>query len=247
MNGPPPDVVAEATEATEAVADRRERDLNAVITRMGIAAWSIVGAAVLIWIVLQILGRLQILLAPVVLAVAIIYILNPLVGWLARHRTPRIIAAFLGFLFLAAILVGIGAAVAPVIADQGSQLTADFPQIYEDATADFENLAADMGFPGTEIWSYEEFTDFLHDPEAQDQILSVVWDRLGAVTSGLLETILVFVIAPVVAFYVLIDLPRIRRESVSLIPQRHRDEVVFVSRRLGGAVGGSSGARCWWR
>ncbi len=231
MNQTAPDVPQE-------VEERRERDLNAVITRMGIAAWSIVGAAVLIWIVLQVLGRFTILLAPVVLAIAIIYILNPLVGWLARRHIPRMIAAFLGFLFLAAILVGIGAAIAPIIADQGSDLTTSFPEIYEDAAVELENLASDLGFAGVDLWSYDELTDFIQDPEAQDQILSVVWDRLGAVTSGLLETVLVFVIAPVVAFYVLIDLPRIRKESVSLIPERHREEVLFVSRRLGGAVGG---------
>jgi predicted PurR-regulated permease PerM len=231
MNQADPDV-------PPAVEERRERDLNAVITRMGIAAWSIVGAAVLIWIVLQVLGSVKILLAPVVLAIAIIYILNPLVSWLARRHIPRIIAAFLGFLFLAAILVGIGAAITPIIADQGSDLTTSFPEIYEDAAVQLENLAADLGFAGVDLWSYDEVTDFMRDPEAQDQILAVVWDRLGAVTSGLLETVLVFVVAPVVAFYVLIDLPRIRQESVSLIPERHREEVLFVSRRLGGAVGG---------
>jgi predicted PurR-regulated permease PerM len=37
---------------------------------------------------------------------------------------------------------------------------------------------------------------------------------------------------------VLIDLPRVREEAVGLVPERHRAEVVYVSRRLGGAVGG---------
>jgi len=225
-------------DAVPAADERPARDLNALITRMGVAAWSIVGAAVLIWIALLVLGRLQILLAPVVLSVALIYILNPMVGWLARHRVPRIIAAFLGFLFLLGVLAGIGAAVAPVVADQGSELGSSFPEIYEDATADLESLADDMGFGSVEIWSYEEVREFVQDPEAQDQILSVVWDRLGDVTTGVLETILVFVLAPVVAFYVLIDLPRIRQEAVALVPERHRAEVLHVSRRLGDAVGG---------
>lgn len=232
MNQQPPD------DAAAAVEEKLPRDLNALITRMGVAAWSIVGAAVLIWIALEVLGRLRILLAPVVLSVALIYVLNPVVGWLARHRVPRMIAAFLGFLFLLGVLVGVGAAVAPVIADQGSGLGNSLPEIYEDATADLERLASEIGFGNVEIWSYEEVVDFAQDPEAQDQILSVVWDRLGAVTTGVLETILVFVLAPVVAFYVLIDLPRIRREAIALVPPRHRAEVLHVSRRLGDAVGG---------
>jgi predicted PurR-regulated permease PerM len=232
MNDVPPDVVPET------IAETPERDLNALITRMGITAWSIVGAAVLIWVVLLVLGRLRILLAPVVLAVAIIYILNPLVNWLSGHRVPRILAAFLGFMFLLAVLAGIGAAVVPVVADQGSELTTSFPQIYEDAASDLEGMISDMGFTNVHIWRYQEVKDFINDPEAQDQILSAIWSRLGDVTSGLLETILVFVIAPVVAFYVLIDLPRIRKEATALIPERHKAEVLHVSRRLGGAVGG---------
>jgi predicted PurR-regulated permease PerM len=219
------------------VEEKPERDLSALITRMGIAAWSMVGAAALIWIVLLVLSRFQILLAPVVLSIALIYVLSPPVNWMARHRVPRIIAAFLGFLLLLMILVGIGAAVAPLIADQGSELATNFPEIYEDTTADIENLAADMGF-SIDIWSYDRVSDFLHDPEAQDQILSVVWERLGDVTTGVLETVLVFVLAPVVAFYVLIDLPRVRKEAIDLIPEQHKEEVVHVARRLGDAVGG---------
>ncbi|MFQ5555454.1 MAG: AI-2E family transporter, partial [Acidimicrobiia bacterium] len=61
---------------------------------------------------------------------------------------------------------------------------------------------------------------------------------IGRVTSGLLVAVLVFFVAPVVAFYVLIDLPRVRKETISLIPEHLQDEVTYVSRQLGGAVGG---------
>ncbi len=215
-----------------------ERDLTALVTRMGIAAWSIVGAAALIWIVLQVLIRFDILLAPVVLSVALIYILNPLVNMLASRRVPRILSAFLAFLVMLAVVAGIGLAVTPLIADQGSELANRFPEIYDDTVAEIEDLAASLGFEDVDLWSYDRVTVFIQDPEAQDQILSVVWDRLGEVTTGFVEAVLVFVLAPVVAFYVLVDLPRVREEAISLIPKRHKEEVLHVSRRLGDAVGG---------
>ena len=233
MADPPVETVDE-----EAADSAPERDLNALITRTGIAAWSIVGAAVLIWIVLQVLIRFDILLAPVVLSVALIYILNPVVNWLSNRRVPRIIGAFLAFLLMLAVIAGIGLAVTPLVADQGAELANRFPEIYEDSVAEVEDLARSLGFEDVDIWSYDRLQDFLHDPEAQDQILSVVWDRLGEVTTGVLETILVFVLAPVVAFYLLIDLPRVREEATALIPTRHRAEVLHVSSRLGEAVGG---------
>jgi predicted PurR-regulated permease PerM len=233
MTDTPVDAVEE-----NAAAPPSDRDLNALITRTGIAAWSIVGAAVLIWILLQVLIRFNILLAPIVLSVALIYILNPVVNWLSDRRVPRIIGAFLAFMLMLAVLAGIGLAVTPLVADQGSELANRFPEIYEDTTAEIEDLAASLGFEEVNIWSYDRLQDFLHDPEAQDQILSAVWERLGEVTTGVLETILVFVLAPVVAFYVLIDLPRVREEATSLIPERHKAEVLHVSSRLGEAVGG---------
>ena len=128
-----------------------ERDLNALITRTGIAAWSIVGAAVLIWIVLQVLIRFDILLAPIVLSVALIYILNPVVNWLSNRRVPRIIGAFLAFMLMLAVIAGIGLAVTPLVADQGSELANRFPEIYEDSVAEIEDLARSLGFEDVDI------------------------------------------------------------------------------------------------
>ena len=226
---PPVDEVQEA---------EPQQDLSVLISRIGITAWSIVGAAALIWILLQVFVRIDVLLAPVVFAVATIYVLNPVVNWLSARHIPRVIAAFLAFMMLLGVLVLFGFAVAPAVTSQASELANRFPEIYEDSATEIEDLVANLGFEGVDLWSYERFQEFLRDPDAQDQILSVVWDRLGEVTTGLLETILVFFLAPVVAFYVLIDLPRVRREAIALIPERHQEEVLHVSRRLGGAIGG---------
>ncbi|MDJ0923965.1 MAG: AI-2E family transporter [Acidimicrobiia bacterium] len=215
-----------------------QRDLSALVSRVGIAAWSLVGAAVLVWITLQILSRLEVLLAPVVLALALIYVLNPVVNWFHARHIPRVIGAFLAFVLLLGALVLFGFAVAPAVTSQASELASSFPEIYEDSTREIEDLIARLGFEDVDLWSYERLQDFIQDPDAQDRILSVVWDRLGEVTTGLLETVLVFFLAPVVAFYVLVDLPRVREEAISLIPERHKAEVLHVSRRLGGAIGG---------
>lgn len=213
-------------------------DISGLITRVGVAAWSIVGVLVFIWILLQIGSRIDVLLAPVVLSVATIYVLNPVVNYLARRHIPRIIATFLAFLALIGLIVALGAIVAPTVASQASELTTSFPEIYEKTTVEIEDLVESLGFGEVDLWSYERLSEFVQDPDAQDQIISMVWDRLGEVTTGLLEAILVFFLAPVVAFYVLVDLPRVRQETISLLPERHKEEVLHVSRQLGGAIGG---------
>jgi predicted PurR-regulated permease PerM len=223
---------------SEPAADKPEPELSAIVTRMGVVAWSLVGAAVLLWIGLQILARIDVLMAPIVLAVVLIYVLNPVVNWLVRRHIPRIISGFLAFLLLIGVVASIGAIVAPMVTDQASELTTRFPEVFEDSVVQIEDLVARFGFGEVDLWSYDQLQEFFNDPEAQDQILSVVWDRLGEVTTGLLEALLVFFLAPVVAFYIIIDLPRVREEAVSLVPERHKAEVLHVSRRLGGAIGG---------
>jgi predicted PurR-regulated permease PerM len=231
---PPSQAASEAQVASVA----EGRKLAALLTRVGIAAWSIVGLLVALWAVLLVLGRLRILLAPVVLATALIYVLNPIVNRLHKARLHRIVGSFIAFSILIGTLVLIGFLVAPSITDQASQLSAEFPEIYEKSAGEIEDLVEDLGFGSIDVWSYDELQDYLNDPEVQDRFFSAALDRVGDVTSGLLEAILVFLVAPVVAFYMLIDLPRVRQQVVSMVPQAHRPEVLHVSRRLGTAIGG---------
>ena len=237
MNTDLPPASLEASTGEQS-SDVEGRQLAALLTRVGIAAWSIVGVLVAVWAVLFVLGRLRILLAPVVLATALIYVLNPVVNRLHRARIHRIIGSIIAFSVLIGALVLLGFLVTPSIADQAAELRSDFPEIYEKSTGEIESLVDNLGFGSVDLWSYDELQTYLNDPEVQDRFFSAALDRAGEVTSGLLEAILVFLIAPVVAFYILSDLPRVREQAVSLLPAGHRPEVLHVSRQLGTAMGG---------
>ncbi|MDJ0959086.1 MAG: AI-2E family transporter [Acidimicrobiia bacterium] len=212
--------------------------LGALLTRAGVAGWSIIGLLIAAYLLLIVLRWFEVLLAPVVFAVVLIYLLNPIVNWLHHRRVHRILGSLAAFLVLAGFIVILGFLVVPSVADQAGALADDFPVIYEDSAAEIEGLIADLGFGDVDLWSYEQVEDFLNDPDNQDQIISTALDNLGAITSGLFEAVLVFLVAPVVAFYVLIDLPRIRKETVDMIPERLRAETLHVTRSLGAAVGG---------
>lgn len=208
-----------------------------ILTRAGIAAWSIVGILALLWVVLLVLGRMEVLLAPVVVAVALIYVLNPVVNRISASGRHRLVGSMVAFVLFSGVLVLIGFLVIPSISSQASGFAGDFPTIYEDSALQVEDLADSFGL-SIDLWSYEEVEGFVNDPDNQDQFFAAAWDRIGAVTSGVLEAILVFFLAPVIAFYLLIDLPRVRENVVSLVPPANRNEVLYVSQELAGAVGG---------
>lgn len=213
-------------------------DLWSIVAKAGIGAWSIVGILALIWVGIWILGRSRILIAPVVLAVALIYVLNPIVHRLQDHGVPRVIGGLVAFAILAGVIALFGFLVVPSIREQAASFSTDLPTLYDDTVIQLEGLLDGIGFGDVELPTYEEAQGFIDDPENQDRFISAITERLGAVTSGILEAILVFFIAPVIAFYVLLDLPRIRAETVGLIPVASRDEVIYVGRNLGQAVGG---------
>ncbi len=190
-----------------------------------------------LWALLWVLGRVNALLAPVVVATALLYMLNPFVTRASSRGLHRLVSSVLAFLVLIGGLVLLGFLVIPRISEQAGQFATDFPTIYEDSATQVEDLADSVGVT-IDAWSYDEVERFVNDPENQDQFFSAAFDRLGAVTSGVLEVILVFFLAPVIAFYLLIDLPRIRDEAIALIPPAHREETLHVSRQLGTAVGG---------
>ncbi len=222
---------------TKATTPNRPARLNEVLTRTGIAAWSLLGILASLYALLWVATRLEVLLSPIVVSVVLIYMLNPVVSRLAGRGLNRILATFVAFLFLLAVLVALGFLVVPAISSQMGALTSDFPHLFDDLSTQIESLAAQLGF-NVEVWSYTELQEFINDSDNQDWFISAVFERLGNLTSGLVEAILVFVVAPVLAFYTLMDLPRVRDRTVELIPQSMRDEILFVFRRLGGTIGG---------
>ena len=137
---------------------------------------------------------------------------------------------------LLGILTAIGFVVIPSLADQGRDLAADFPQIYDDLVTDIEDLAGKVGLNDVEIPRYEELRTEIN--ESSNDFFSSQLDRITDITLSVLEALFLVVLAPVVAFYVLLDLPSLRQKMVDLIPVHHRDEAAHVGRQLGTALGG---------
>lgn len=204
--------------------------------RLGIAVWSLLGTLLLLWAFAWIMGRIWIMVPSVVLAAAIIYVLNPVVHWLQERGMARWMGSCLSYLALLAVFTLIGFLIFPSLADQGRQLADDFPQIYDDLVADLEGFAADLGFAGLDLPDYSELQRRIEEDGGD-----FVNDRLREITDltlGVLEAIALFLLAPVIAFYVLLDLPTLRVKTMELIPDRYRDETAHVARQLGTAVGG---------
>jgi predicted PurR-regulated permease PerM len=210
--------------------------LPGLVRRAGVASWSLLGvlllAGALIWIVI----RIQILIPPMVLAIALIYVLNPVVNRLHRLGVPRILGSCLSYVVLGGLLTLAGYLVIPSITDQASDFAGSFPEIYDETAIDLENLVGGLGFD-VDLPDYEEVRRLISDAETQDQVWEEFTSHLAGITAGLFGFLLVFLLAPVIALYLLMDLPKLREQATGLLPPRYRDEVLYVGRQLGKSVG----------
>src|SRR5437764_8591363 len=81
--------------------------------RWGLLAWSLIGVLVLAWVILRyVLYPIRIVFAPLVVALIVIYLLNPMVTVLQRRRLRRGLATLIVYVV---VLTAIGVALAYLV------------------------------------------------------------------------------------------------------------------------------------
>ncbi len=212
-------------------------EFHQLVRGVGVFSWSTIGILILVVFGAYILIEGRVIFAPLFIALIVVFVLNPFVTALQRRGVHRLVGAAIGFLGFLAFLVALGLLVIPSIADQASGFATEFPDLYDRLADQIVSTGERFGLDAS-IWSYDEILGYLNDPANQDTILSIVFGRIGTLTSGVFEFILVFLLGPVVAFYLLIDLPNVQQRVLELVPASNRAEFAYVGRRLNSAVGG---------
>jgi predicted PurR-regulated permease PerM len=215
-----------------------DEDIGVVVRRVGIFSWSVIGVLLLTAVAFWAIDKGRIILAPLLLAIVIVYILNPLVSWLHTHGVPRVLGALLGFVAFFSALALLAILLAPDIVTQTEGFIDRFPQLFDDTGEQIKSLLAAFGADSVNVWTYDQLVDYLNDPANRDTLTSLFLSRLGTVTAGIFEFILVFLIGPVLAFYFLVDLPNTQIRLVDIFPGRRQAEAAHVGRQLNTALGG---------
>ncbi len=219
------------------------------------AAWSIIGILILAAISVWLLFRISVILPPLGLALVIIYSLNPLITRLERLRIPRAVGTLGTYVFVLGTFALIVIALIPVVSNQIDNFREDWPEFRAEMVRTVQDTAANIEDRfGTEIDTAQVScllgADELEGPDAPtveecDEVtrdfrerISEQAGRLVEFGSSALEVLLVLVLGPLIALYLLIDLPQLRRDFVNLIPEAQRKEFLDVGSKLGRAVGG---------
>jgi len=208
-----------------------DRKLSQILTLTRILLFALV--VVLAYIVLAYLAGV---LAPILAALGIAYLLNPVLERLVIRGMRRsigasiLLVAFVGTILMAIILL------APRAALQISEFLKDMPRLV-DNFGDWSETNFGLEIP-------KEWKDYVHDPHfranagaASGPLRAIASAALGGVF-GLLAALAEMALVPVFSFYFLVDWPNILRRLDHMIPPRRRGEVRDIVREIDRVVAG---------
>jgi predicted PurR-regulated permease PerM len=194
--------------------------------RWGIVAWAAIGVLVLGYFFFRyVVYPVRIILPPLVVAMIGVYLLNPIVSGLERRGVPRIWGTLLTYLVGVAILGTALTFTIPVVADQVTAFAESAPALIDRVTESFGDLAAGFGIR-------------VEDAGGGGESVVDFFGRLLSFTRGLFDLAIIFVVGPIIGFYLLVDMPKIRRGLKALIPSRRRAEAESILEKIGRAIGG---------
>ena len=226
------------------------------LRRLGVASWALIGVAILIAITGYLLYKIRVIFPPLILATLIVFVLNPFVTRLENRGVNRILGTLLTYVVALGIFVLMLIITVPYVSDQIDKYSARWPEFREETVESINNFADELndrfGFEinTTQVSCLLGADDITGDEDVPshercDQVVEDFRDRIGEqagnfteIGRSVLEILLVLVIAPLIALYLLIDLPQLRRDMQNLIPVSHRDEFTDISGKVGRAVGG---------
>lgn len=193
--------------------------------RWGIVAWAAIGVLLVAYFAYRyVLYPVRIVFPPLVVALIMLYLLNPVVSRLERRGVRRGWGALLVYLvFLGVVGTGLTFLV-PLVAQQVSAFVEAAPRIFEQVGQGVQDFLARFGI------------EVASRPPESESVLGFFGD-LVSLTRPILDLVIVFVLGPILAFYLLVDLPKIKTGMKAMIPERRRHEVEGVAGRIGQAIG----------
>lgn len=200
---------------------------------------------VLVWfafsvVLVLILWIFRGILLPFVIGLALAYLLNPVVGLLERLRINRGWATAIVLFVVLSVLVWAMFLIVPLLVQQTIGLAQRLPGYVTDLRA----LANQM-VPALNEWLGEErahqveqsLTDWLNSLNIPG-ITAYVTGQIAASSASVISVLGLVVIAPVVAFYLLLDWEAMVKGLDGLLPREHREEIQGVITQIDRSMAG---------
>jgi predicted PurR-regulated permease PerM len=208
------------------------RKPSAAAVRLVVTVGVLIAVLALVW-------ALRDILLPLFLALAIAYVANPAVTAFERRGWSRTTGTLVITLILALVATGFFLYLIPAIGAQVRHLEERLPEYMARIRSQFLPWLAGLEarFPKqyAEVQLRAKAALAEQMPRLAGDVTSWLGHVLGSL-AGLVLFLLDLVFVPVFAFYLLVDLPKIKRKVHDMIPLPYREVVVSRLRELDVAV-----------
>ncbi|MET0511577.1 MAG: AI-2E family transporter [Thermoleophilaceae bacterium] len=170
------------------------------LRNLGFSSWLLVGFVLIIVGLIWLLGQTSTIVMPVILAAVLGSVAGPAVGWLERHRVPRIVGAILVLLGLVAIGVLIFCLVFGGISANSSEISAKMNQ----ALNKMQGWLSDLGVDNTQSAKQDV-------QKAAPEIRTTLLSGVAAGIAGLKNLLFFLAFATLSTLFVLKDGPVMHR------------------------------------
>lgn len=178
----------------------------------------------------------SIIAPPVVFAVLLYYLLNPMVDWLEKKRVNRKLAILLVFLGILLILTLSVLFLLPGIREQLNELIIALPRITETILIQLEELLYTDWL--TQLYQEIQATNLIERlTEQLTNIFSVTLGSLGSLIGVITQVTITLVTLPFVLYYMLADKDRFKTSLLEITPVRARPILNEFIRRASKQVG----------
>ncbi|MBV8295692.1 MAG: AI-2E family transporter [Acidimicrobiia bacterium] len=213
------------------MADRTSPEVPGWLNKGAALGWRLLVLAGALYVISVVLGRLRLVVMPVLFALFLTAVLAPAAEFLRKRRVPRLLATLAVFFLALAVLVGIGFWLVPRVANQFNDV----------------GKQASQGFKDVQHWltkapfrlKQRDIDRYIN--EAKHQIST----RQGQIVQGaltgvglLVEVISTTLLTIVIAFFFVKDGDKIGKWMVGLAAPERAVEMREIGRRSWGALGG---------
>ncbi len=186
------------------------------------------------------LWQLRSLFVTFMIAVVLAAAIAPIVNAAEKLRLPRWLGVIVVYISLIAGLIGAGLIIGPSVSEQIQRLGSRLPIYLENLRTGAENLALRMGV--TQIETIEQFFDIQAVTNWLFRSSQQLLVRSFGLTRGILGSVVNLILALVISGYMVGGSKNLVQGFVKLFPkpwdERLADQVVPISRRMGGYVQG---------
>lgn len=198
---------------------------------------------VLFWIVILVIVFLFLMtfssvLLPFVAGMTLAYFLDPVADWLERRGLSRLMATVMILLGFLVVLAAALLLIIPLLATQISDLAGNVPKWVATVQKEIsnENLERLPDWMTAQIAAIRaNASKYLGDAA---MIASTIFGQIWNSGKAIVDIASLFLITPVVAFYVLLDWDRMVAKVDSWVPREHVETVRQIAREMDRAIAG---------